>query len=83
MSIETSLRDYIVTNYLDGQHEDLTDETPLFDLNIIDSMTIFDFVQFLREETSVEIPIEEVTPENFKDIRSIGQLTRNIRLKRA
>ncbi len=75
------LIEHITSEYLEGEALDLTPDTPLLELNIIDSSALFDLVDFLRRETGVAVPVQEVTPENFMTVRRIADLAG--RLKKA
>ncbi len=66
--------DHIAENYLDSEGEQFTTETPLLELNIIDSASLFDLVEMLRRETGVAVPLQEVTPANFASVREMVDL---------
>lgn len=74
MSIEETITDHIATQYLEGDNAGFDESTSLLELNIIDSSAIFEIVAFLRREFRVAIPIEDVIPENFADVRAIAAL---------
>ena len=74
MTLEQRIKDHILAQYLGGSSEGLEDDTPLLELNILDSISIFDILQFLSNSEQVEVPIEEVTPENFASIRTMVHL---------
>ncbi|MEL7611084.1 acyl carrier protein [Vreelandella titanicae] len=69
---------HIEKNYLGGESLDLSLDTPLLELNIIDSSCLFDIVDLIRRETGFQVPISEVTPENFGDVRSMISLAERI-----
>lgn len=79
MSFEDKLLAHIVESYLGGDGEDLDADTPLIDLNVIDSIVVFDLVHFLQDETGITIPIREVTLDNFATIRKITGLVARLR----
>lgn len=70
---------HITSEYLEGEALELTPDTPLLELNIIDSGALFDLVDLLREETGVVVPLQEVTPENFMTVRSMAELVSRLR----
>lgn len=74
MSIEETITHHIASHYLEGDGAGLDENTSLLELNIIDSSAIFELVGFLRREFRISIPIEDVVPENFADVRSIAAL---------
>ena len=68
------LRDHIVANYMGGDGSCLDLTTPLLDLNILDSVAIFDLLHYIRTEMGVAIPLDEVSPDNFRTIAAIAQM---------
>lgn len=68
------IKQHIANNYLDGEGDDLTNDTPLTELNIIDSASIFDLVDFIKDATGLNIPMVEINPSNFASIDSMCHL---------
>jgi acyl carrier protein len=52
----------------------LTDEYPLIDEQVIDSMGIYEIVTFVENEYGIEILDDELLPENFETINAITKL---------
>ena len=52
----------------------VSDDHPLLDTGLIDSMGIFDLVSQLEEECGVKIEDHELVPENFNSINNIAAL---------
>ena len=67
------IRDYIVCHHLDG-HPDLDRHTPLLEWGVIDSFALTDVLAFVEDEFEVVVPSEEMTPENLRDLETIGTL---------
>ncbi len=67
------IRDYIVRHHLDGQ-PDLDRHTPLLEWGVIDSFALTDVLAFVEDEFEVVVPLEEMTPENLRDLETIGTL---------
>jgi acyl carrier protein len=79
--IESRLKEFIAQNLLftdDG--DSLADSTSLLAAGIVDSMGVMQLVEFVHEAFGFEVPMEEITPENFD---SIERLTRYIERKRS
>jgi acyl carrier protein len=57
----------------------LTDEYPLIDGQVLDSLGIYQLVSFLESEFGIEILDQELIPENFG---TIGDLARLVSSKR-
>jgi acyl carrier protein len=73
--IEDALRGFILEDLnWNGLPEDITDDYPLIDRHVVDSMGLFQLVSFLESEFGVEILEEELVPANFGTIRDIARL---------
>ena len=53
---------------------ELTDDTMLIDSGVVDSMGIIALMSFIEERFSIEIPSEELVPENFDSIKAMASL---------
>lgn len=82
MTTQQSLISYIADFWMDGDAAGLDGDVPLADLNIIDSSAIFDLVHYLQGEYRIAIPLPEISPENFRTVRSIATLVDRLRSER-
>lgn len=73
-SLIDSLIRFIGSSFLEKGDEGLTADTPLLDLNILDSASLFDVVDFVRGEWHVHIPASEIHPGNFSSISQLANL---------
>jgi acyl carrier protein len=69
---------------LDGAGDDLpadrlTDDYPLLENQVIDSMGIFELVNGLEQRYGIEILDEELVPENFGTIAAIARFVEDKR----
>ena len=71
---ESSIYDFIVKDVLRGRGEGLEVDTPLLDLNILDSFRIMTVLAYIEEELGVMIAPEELDKKAFNSIRSISAL---------
>ncbi|MFI6053200.1 acyl carrier protein [Streptomyces violascens] len=78
MKTEQSLIRYIADNWLDGDAEGLDENTPITELNVIDSAGIFDLVHHLQDEYRVAVPLPDIAPSNFRTIRAIADLVHRL-----
>jgi len=46
----------------------------LFESGVLDSFGVVEFLTFIQEKFNAEIPIEDITEENFSTIESISNL---------
>ena len=53
---------------------EVTDDTPLLDRGLLDSLLLMNLIAFLERKYGVEVPDEEIVPENFESLRSIRLL---------
>ncbi|WP_019359840.1 acyl carrier protein [Streptomyces sp. AA1529] len=79
MKTQKLINDYIVDVWMGGDAESLEPDTPLTELNIIDSMGIFDLVGFLQREFSITVPMRDVTLKNFRSVRTISAMVDRLR----
>lgn len=73
MSTTDRLRNFIVTE-LGWRGEELTDDYPLLENHVIDSLGLFQIVGFLESEYGVTIDDGDLTPDKFATINTIAQL---------
>lgn len=71
--IAQQLDEFIGTSFLDDRNA-LTADTPLLELNILDSASLFDVVDFVRAQWRVHIPPAEIHPGNFTTIGCLDLL---------
>lgn len=78
MNTTDRLRDFIVDELRwDGARDQLTDDYPLLDNGVVDSLGLFEIVQFLEAEYGIEIPDDELVPENFATLSAITKLAQD------
>ena len=75
MSIENKLRSFIVEELRwNGRGAELTDDYPLIERGVVDSLGIFSIVSFVESEFGIEVLDEDLVPENFGSIAGIASL---------
>lgn len=52
----------------------ITDDTPIWDEELIDSMGIMMLIAHIEDEYSVDIDAEDVAVDHFKSVRAIAAL---------
>ncbi|WP_165444777.1 acyl carrier protein [[Pseudopropionibacterium] massiliense] len=73
-TVEAALISYLADAYLDGEDEELTPETPLLELNILDSVEILGVVRFIHDRFGKSVSLTDIVPENFSTVRRIRDL---------
>jgi acyl carrier protein len=69
-NIEQRLEEYIreITN------ADVNSDTPLIENGMIDSMGVMDLLAFIKENFHIEFSDDDLTADNFRNIRAIAYL---------
>ena len=75
MTTQATLRAFILEELsCELPPDQLTDEYPLIDEQVIDSMGIYQIVTFVEGEYGIEILDDELLPEHFETITAITKL---------
>jgi acyl carrier protein len=81
MTTAEAIREFIVRDLLlQEEPEDLTEDTSLIDIGVIDSLGIVRMVAFLESEFGIKIHEDELLPTHFDTIRALSSF---VQLKRA
>jgi acyl carrier protein len=67
------IRNFILED-LGWRGPELTDDFPLLENLVIDSLGLFRVVGFLETEYGVQIPDDKLVPENFATLSTIARL---------
>jgi acyl carrier protein len=77
------IRSFISSELLQGNGESVIgDDDQLIESGIIDSLGVMTMLLFLEEQFSLQIPGEDLVPENFASISSIATLVERQTSKR-
>jgi medium-chain acyl-[acyl-carrier-protein] hydrolase len=68
------VKEYISQAILEGKDDGLNETTPLLEWGILNSMEMTRLIMFIGERFAVQVPAEEVIPENFQTISCIADL---------
>ncbi len=69
------IRDFLIEEaQWDGPRSELTDDLPLIESHVIDSMLLLRLVAWLESEYGISIGDEDVVPSNFGSIERISAL---------
>lgn len=68
------VKQYIVTEVLDGKDIGLEETTPLLEWGIINSLEIVRLLSFVQERFAIEIPVEKMTADYFTSLNAITDL---------
>jgi acyl carrier protein len=71
--VNTSIREFVLENYLFGYDEDdLDNDSSFLELGVLDSTGIMELVAFLEKEFDIEVSDSEIIPENLDSINCIS-----------
>jgi acyl carrier protein len=77
--IKSTIKDFIVENFMFGSEEGLNHDTSFLDEGVIDSTGILELVDFLEAEFSIQVEDEELVPENLDSLNNLDTyLTRKM-----
>jgi acyl carrier protein len=76
VSTTDRIREFIVAE-LGWRGAELTDDYPLLENRVIDSLGLFRIVGFLEQEHGVAIPDDKIVPANFASLQTIAALVEN------
>jgi acyl carrier protein len=72
--VKNSIREHIVTRWLNGDARGLDDETDLQQIGVLDSFSTLDLVSFLDEAFQVQIEPSDINSETFRTVSTIASL---------
>lgn len=76
--IKSSIKQFILEEFLPGERpEALTDDTPLVDEGVLDSLATLRLVSFLEKQFKVSLAPHEVDAEYLNTLPSIAALIRS------
>ena len=77
MNIESAIREYVIRNLVFGdEHSVVSDDESFLESGIIDSLAVVELVTFVGEHFGIEIPPDDITPDNFDSVRSVSDYVR-------
>jgi acyl carrier protein len=66
------IRSFIVKKFPIAKKRGLNDELPLLQTGIVDSLGVLDIVGFLEQAFHIRIDDDELTPDNFANVRCMA-----------
>lgn len=74
MSIITTIRHYILENFLFTDEEDrLQNDASFLEEGIVDSTGVLELVMFVEETFGISVEDEEILPENFDSVTRLAR----------
>jgi acyl carrier protein len=73
--VRDRIRTFIIEELqFEGSPDQLTDDYPLLEKGVVDSVGIFQVVSFLEDEYGIEVGDEELVPQHFGTLDGIARL---------
>jgi len=66
-----AVRAFIQEELFNGQKEVFDEKTDLIEQGVIDSLTLLRLVTFIEQNCQIQVPDEEMLPENFRSLAAI------------
>ncbi|RUQ94628.1 acyl carrier protein [Legionella septentrionalis] len=72
--ISQKLMNFINSALLNDVNSGLTEDSPLLELGVINSLQTIQLVVFIKKEFNCLIPDEEINLDNFRSVKSLANL---------
>lgn len=69
-----TLKAYISETFCDSNDLLIDAKTPLLELNILDSLSMYDLIDFINRSFEIEIPLSSISVRNFTTLEDIAQM---------
>ena len=73
------LKAFVAEELLDGRDAGLDAHTPLLEWGVIDSLSVADLVAFTSHRFGIDVPQDEVSPSNLRDLEAYTDLLVRLR----
>ena len=82
--VQVEIHGFIVTNFLIGKEDTLSDDSSFLELGIIDSTGILELVSYLEESYGIKVEDDELIPENLDSVCHVaGYIQRKAQMEQA
>jgi 2-hydroxymuconate-semialdehyde hydrolase len=72
------LKQFVGRELLDGRDAGLDEHTPLLEWGVIDSLSVAELLSFTSERFEIDVPQQDVGPENLKDLDAYVDLLKRL-----
>jgi acyl carrier protein len=72
--VKATIREYIVSSWLNGDERGLKDETDLQESGLLDSLTTLSLISFLEESFKIQLDPADINAETFRTVDAIVEL---------
>jgi acyl carrier protein len=76
-NVESRVKEFLLTDVLFAETEfPVADDASLLGAGIVDSLGVQEIIEFVSREYGLEVPIGDITPDNFDSVCRIGAYVR-------
>jgi acyl carrier protein len=72
--IKDLVLNYVIREYMDEDHDEISFDTPLISSGYIDSFSMISLLVFIENKFKIKIPPNKATPEAFDSVNKIVEL---------
>jgi acyl carrier protein len=69
-----SVRDFLMAEFPEARARGVSDEEPLLESGVLDSLGVLELANFIGERFSLTLEDDDLTPENFGSIAAVARL---------
>ena len=74
--ITATIKNYIQDEFVRDDSKQLTEDLPLIQSGVVDSLGVFTLISFVEERFNIRIEPDDIVLDNFKTIRALADLTK-------
>lgn len=73
MNVKEQIRQFVAENFLFSNNGfDLDDDESFLEAGVVDSLGVLELVTFVEEEFDVQVPDEDIVPDNFDSVDNLA-----------
>ena len=69
---KSMIKRFVVDTYCDSNESLIDEHTPLLELNILDSLSMYELIDFLNRSFGIAIPLSSISVRNFATLKDIA-----------
>jgi acyl carrier protein len=80
MDVKQQIRQFVAENFLFSNNGfDLDDDESFLEAGVVDSLGVLELVTFVEEKFDVQVPDEDIVPDNFDSVDNLATYIGNRR----
>ena len=73
MELTSTIRQFIIENFLFEEDDNLKEDTSFLENGIIDSTGVLELVMYIEETYAISVDDEDIVPENLDSISNVTE----------